>query len=98
MNETMLAYVKLTLRIKTDAYDDEISNLISSALLDLGIAGVIIPENLDSILKQAVATYVKMNFGSLMEYERRQLKESYDEQKAQLSMCSSYTDFEVTNG
>lgn len=98
MNETMLAYVKLTLRIKTDAYDDEISNLISSALLDLGIAGVIIPEELDSILKQAVATYVKMNFGSLMEYERRQLKESYDEQKAQLSMCSSYTDFEVTNG
>lgn len=98
MNETMLAYVKLTLRIKTDAYDDEISNLISSALLDLGIAGVVIPENLDSILKQAVATYVKMNFGSLMEYERRQLKESYDEQKAQLSMCSSYTDFEVTNG
>lgn len=98
MNETMLAYVKLTLRIKTDAYDDEISNLISSALLDLGIAGVIIPEELDSILKQAVATYVKLNFGSLMEYERRQLKESYDEQKAQLSMCSSYTDFEVTNG
>lgn len=98
MNETMLAYVKLTLRIKTDAYDDEISNLISSALLDLGIAGVVIPDDLDSILKQAVATYVKMNFGSLMEYERRQLKESYDEQKAQLSMCSSYTDFEVTNG
>ena len=98
MDEQMLAYVKLTLRMKTDAYDDELSNLISSALLDLGIAGVIIPEELDSILKQAIATYVKLNFGSLMEYERRQLKESYDEQKAQLSMCSSYTDFEVTNG
>lgn len=93
MDEQMLAYVKLTLRMKTDAYDDELSNLISSAYLDLGIAGVVLPETLDAILKQAVATYVKMNFGEVSNYDK--LKDSYDEQKAQLSMCSSYTNFEV---
>ena len=36
----MLSKVKLALRITTDAFDSELTDLINAALLDLGIAGV----------------------------------------------------------
>lgn len=87
----MLSKVKLALRITTNAYDDELNGLIESAKLDLGIAGVIIPAELDAIVSLAIITYCKCHFGEPDEYDR--LKASYDEQKAQLSMCTGYTEW-----
>lgn len=87
----MIDKVKLALRIKTYAFDDEINNLIESARIDLGIAGVNIPDDMDAIVTTAVITYVKMHFGEPDDYDR--LKASYDEQKAQLSMATGYTDW-----
>ena len=63
--------------------------MIIAALLDLGVAGVTIPSEIDALVDQAITTYVMMNFGQPDEYDR--LKASYDEQKAQLSMCTGYT-------
>ena len=86
-----LAKIKLRLRITTDAFDDEITDMINSALADLGIAGVD-GENAiigNMLVLTAVSTYVKMMFGEPDEYDR--LKKSYDEQKAQLSMATGYT-------
>lgn len=88
----MLEAVKLALRITSNDFDSELNNLIESAKLDMGIAGVVIPTELDAIVKVAIITYVKMNFGQCDDYDR--LKKSYDEQKAQLSMASGYTLFE----
>lgn len=87
----MLEKVKLALRITTNAFDDELTDLIGAAQLDLGIAGVIIPAEIDSIVTRAIITYCKLHFGEPSEYDR--LKASYDEQKAQLSMASGYTVF-----
>lgn len=87
----MLSKVKLALRITTNAYDDELSGLIEAAKLDLGIAGVIVPAELDAIVSLAIITYCKCHFGEPDEYGR--LKASYDEQKAQLSMCTGYTEW-----
>ena len=89
----MLEKVKLALRITTDAFDDELNNLIASALLDLGIAGVIVPANYDELVQTAVITYCKLHFGEPDNYDR--LKASYDEQKAQMSMATGYTGWEV---
>ena len=86
----MLTKVKLALRISTDAFDDELNNLIDAAKLDLGLAGVI-PGNLDAIVTTAIITYCKCNFGQPDDYDR--LKASYDEQKAQLSMATGYTEW-----
>jgi hypothetical protein len=58
-------------------------------MIDLGIAGVTLPETLDDICNLAVITYCKCNFGQPDDYDR--LKKSYDEQKAQLSMATGYT-------
>lgn len=87
----MLDKVKLALRITTSAFDDELNDLIDAAYLDMGIAGVTNLTESDSLIIRATITYVKMHFGSPAEYDR--LKNAYDEQKAQLSMNSGYTDF-----
>lgn len=85
----MLEKVKMALRITTDAYNSELNDLIDAAQLDLGIAGVTLPETLDAICTRAVITYCKLHFGEPDDYDR--LKASYDEQKAQLSMATGYT-------
>ena len=91
----MLEQVKLALRISTTAYDSELTYLIDAAKLDLGIAGVVLPEELDALVQRAVITYCKMSFGLPEDYDR--LKRSYDEQKAQLSTCTGYTEWGAGN-
>lgn len=85
----MLQKVKLALRITTEAFDSELTDLIEAARIDLGIAGVELPSTLDAICEIAIITYCKLHFGEPDEYDR--LKASYDEQKAQLSMSTGYT-------
>ena len=89
----MLDKVKMALRITTDAYDDELSDLISAAALDLGVAGVVLGESQDELVARAIITYCKMSFGLPEDYDK--LKASYDEQKAQMSNASGYTDWSV---
>lgn len=94
----MLELVKMALRITTDAFDDELTQLISSAVIDLGFGGMvdtITVQNADSIVKQAIITYCKMNFGLPEDYDR--LKRSYDEQKAQLGTATNYTNWGAEN-
>lgn len=89
----MLEKVKLALRITTNIFDDELNSLIDSAKLDLSIAGVVLPTELDAVCERAIITYCRVNFQDPKDYDR--LKASYDEQKAQLSMASEYTDYQV---
>jgi hypothetical protein len=84
--------VKLACRVTSSTFDSELNMLIDSAKIDLGIAGVTLPNELDSICNVAIITYCKMKFGNPDNYE--QLKASYDEQKAQLSMNADYTTYE----
>ena len=83
--------VKMGLRISTTAYDEELTDLITAAQLDLGIAGVEVPSTLDEIVTRAIVTYCKMSFGLPEDYDR--LKRSYDEQKAQLVTATGYTNW-----
>lgn len=85
----MLERVKLALRITSTTFDAELTGLITSAKLDLGVAGVTLPTELDELCTTAIVTYCKMNFGNPENYDR--LKSSYDEQKAQLGMATGYT-------
>lgn len=90
MNDTaLLSSAKMALRITTTAFDSQIISLINAAKLDLGVAGVVLPDFHDELAQQAIITYCRMNFGQPDEYER--LKRSYDEQKAQMSICTGYT-------
>lgn len=94
----LLEAVKLALRIKTMSFNDQLSDLIDAAIIDLKIAGVTpeVEEGVAAIVKQAVVTYCRMHFGEPDEYDR--LKMSYDEQKAQLQTATGYTDWGLTDG
>ena len=88
---TTLNKIKTSLRISTDAFDDELTDLISAGLADLGIAGVDGANAVitDPLVLRAVTTYCKANFGQPDEYDR--LKASYDDQKAQLATATGWT-------
>lgn len=88
---TLLAAVKMALRLTTNNFDSEITGLISAAQLDLGVAGVALPETIDALVQTAIITYCRLHFGQPDDYDR--LKKSYDEQKAQLATCTGYTDW-----
>lgn len=93
----LLDDVKVACRVTSTAFDTELNDLISSALLDLGIVDIqsslLVSENPTPLIKQAVITYCKMNFGFQSNDFHERLKGSYDEQKAQLLMASGYTDW-----
>ena len=89
----MLAKVKLALRVTTTAYDNDLNDLIDAAKLDLGVAGVELPSTLDAICERAIITYCKLHFLGLSDNEWDRLKASYDEQKAQLTMATGYTNW-----
>lgn len=92
--EIMIPKVKEALRISTNKFDEgELADLIEAAQADLGIAGVIVPDEYSAIVGKAIITYCKMSFGLPEDYDR--LKRSYDEQKAQLSTATGFTDWEV---
>ena len=85
----MLNKVKLALRVTTEAFDSEITDLIAAACADLVIVGVeAVETTTDPLLIRAIITYCRLHFGQPDDYER--LKRSYDEQKAQLISCTGY--------
>lgn len=88
---TLVNAAKLAARITTTAFDSQVSMLLDAAMQDMGVAGVEVPETMDAIVQQAAITYFLMHFGEPDQYDR--LKKSYDEQKAQLSTCTGYTDW-----
>lgn len=91
---TILDKVKLALRIVTDDFDLEIQNLIDACLLDLGIAGVTENDTTNALVIRAICTYCKYHFGDAKGVEElERLKQSYDEQKAQMSMATGFTDW-----
>lgn len=88
----MLEKVKLALRISTDAFDAELSDLIDAALADLGVVGistdVLASPEAYPLIARAVITYVKLNFGEPAEPDR--LRKAYEAQRATLSLASGY--------
>lgn len=94
MNEA-LNKVKTALRITTTKFDEQLTDLIESALADLGIAGVTGTNAVitDPLVRLAVITYCRIHFGAPDDFDR--LRASYDEQKAQLSTATNYTVWEV---
>ena len=98
----MLQRVKLALRVATDVYDEEILDLIASAVNDLRHAGPLIEATPvtdqegavtdwtidDPLTRTAVVTYVRAHFGSPADYDK--LKAAYDEQKGQMRESLAY--------
>ena len=94
----MLDKVKLALLITSDDFDEELTDLIGAAVLDLGLAGVddstvASVDPTDKLIIRAISSYVGYSFelehGALNRADA--FKKAYDEQKAQLGMATGYT-------
>lgn len=87
--DEILSAAKMALRVTTNAFDNEILGLISAALYDMQRAGITNTDTSDPLVRRAVITFCRLNFGQPDDYDR--LKKSYDEQKAQMGMATGYT-------
>lgn len=87
---TLLDKTKMALRIKTDAFDEELNDLICAGIADIGITDTDVSDGKIylPLIQRAIITYVRLNFGQPDDYDR--LKASFDEQKSQLLMSSDY--------
>lgn len=97
----LLDDVKVTCRVTSTAFDVELADLIQAAFADLGITDIseslLTEGSCPPLVKRAVLTYCKMNFGEVEDGVYDRLKTSYDEQKAQMLMSSTYTDWGDSN-
>ena len=93
----LLDDVKVACRVTSTAYNTELTDLIDAGLADLGITDInnalLVTTGIMPLIKRAVLTYCKMNFGQLEDSVYDRLKASYDEQKAQLLMSGNYTNW-----
>lgn len=86
--------VKVTLRISHTAFDGEIEDLILAARQDLIITGISKEKveastNIDPLIKRAIITYCKANFG-FDNPEADRLQKSYEMLKTHLSLAGDY--------
>lgn len=95
----LLDKVKTACRVTSNAYDDELTDMINAALADMGITDIkptlltVDDAEIKPLIRQAVITYCRMSFGFVSSDVYERLKAAYDEQKSQLLMSSTYTDW-----
>lgn len=88
----MLNSIKTYLRINNTAFDEEIQDLINAAIQDLRLSGVsqsAAEDYTDPLIKRAITTYVKANFG-FDNPDSEKLQQSYNMIKQHLALSSEY--------
>ena len=92
MSEEYLAAFRQLLRIASADFDGEITDLIRAAREDLVLGGVL-PERTrdeaDPLIKRAVASYVKAEFG-LDNDDADKYRAAYERLKVSLALASDY--------
>ena len=93
----MLESVKMALRISNNAYDTEIQDLIEIVKADLKLCGLIGTKIVDTdvLIKRAIVTYCKANFG-LNNMDSEKLQRSYEAIRNHLAMSIDYIYYKVT--
>lgn len=93
----MLNDVKLALRISNTAYDTEIDDLIAEVRADLKLCGLLENKIVDTdiLIKRAIVTYCKANFG-LNNPDSERLQKSYEAIRNHLSMSLDYIYYKIT--
>ena len=84
--------IKKQLRVSAASFDDEITELIQAALADLKLGGVVnyvTPDTIDVLVKRAVVTYCKAEFG-LDNPDKEKYATSYKMLKTHLMLSLEY--------
>ena len=92
VGDEYLASVRHSVRLSSTVHDGELTDLINAARADLVLGGVLeakANDETDPLIKKAVKTYVKAEFG-LDNEDADRLRASYKEQRNGLSLSDSY--------
>ncbi len=84
----MLEKIKVVLRLKNSAYDEEVQDLIDACKVDLSLSGVEIVDEADPLTMQAIKLYCKSNFG--YDENSNKFAEAYEKLKQSMSLCGDY--------
>jgi len=86
----MLDIVKSALRITSNAFNSELSMLITACEADLEISGLNTIDDTDELTQLAVVKYAKAEMNYQGDAER--WRNAYKEQKISMGLCSSYNE------
>lgn len=89
--------VKLALRISNTAFNDEINDLIDASTSDLQLVGINSAKTVvtDPLIKRAIITYCKANFG-WDNPDAERLQKSYEMLRNHLSLSGDYSFFKIS--
>lgn len=89
---TFLQKAKVALRMTTDAFDEEIRDILAAGLEDMRTRGVLVDERINSpTVLRCLLTYVRLHFGDPESPDR--LQRSYDEQLVKLMNTTNYIEW-----
>ena len=88
---TLLDKVKLSLRVSGDAFNEEITDLIEAAKLDLMAAGILENkvEEPDAWIQRAIVLYAKANFG-MANPDSEKYSDAYHNVRMKISLRGGY--------
>jgi len=95
-----LAAARQRIRTSSTASDGELTDLINAARDDLVLGGVLpvwALDESDALIKKAIMTYVKGEYG-LDNEDSEKYRASYHDQKVALTLSSKYTEAPPTAG
>lgn len=84
--------VKTALRLRNNVFDSEVEDLIEGARQDLFLSGILFEKtqsDTDFLIKRAIVTYAKANFG-YDNPESDKFQKSYDMLKQHLCLAGDY--------
>lgn len=87
----MLDKIRRELRISDRDFDDEILELINSCKEDLKLAGIINIDDNNPLIRRAISSYCKANFG-IDNPDFEKYTNSYNMLKNHLSISKEYTE------
>lgn len=87
----MLELIKKSLRITTDAFDNELTMMMRASEFDLGNAGIKVDEK-NELIQQAIILYCKIYFGRKQDVDMARLMTAYEALKISLSLAGDYID------
>ena len=92
IGQSYLDKVRLYVRLTTQTFDSELSDLINAARADMVLGGVLearAADESDPLVLRAVATYVKAEFG-LDNADSEKYRAAYNELKTRLMLADAY--------
>ena len=88
---SLLEKVKKSLRINHELLDDEIHDTINACKKKMAISGILIIDEEDALVLQAIKTYCKAEIGLLTD-EKELYQESFQSQVEHLALSGDYNE------